>query len=52
MKEMVAMVCITAIGITQLIMYGDGSVLMGCVVAIAALAGVSIGSELQKKKEA
>ena len=51
MKEMFAMGCITALGIVQLALYGDGSVLMACVTAIAALAGVSVGSELAKKKE-
>jgi len=51
MKEMFAMSCITALGVAQLILYGDGSVLMACVSAIAALAGVSVGSELAKKKE-
>jgi hypothetical protein len=51
LKEMFAMGCITALGIVQLALYGDGSVLMACVTAIAALAGVSVGSELSKKKE-
>ena len=51
MKEMVAMVCITALGITQLVMYGDGTTLTAAITAIAAIAGVSLGAELQKKKE-
>jgi len=50
-KEMVAMGCITVLGVVQLYLYGDGSVLMACVSAIAALAGVTIGSEISKKKE-
>jgi len=37
---MFAMGCITALGIVQLVIYGDGSVLMACVTAIAALAGM------------
>jgi len=47
---MFAMGCITVLGVVQLVMYGDGSVLMACVSAIAALAGVTVGSELAKKK--
>jgi len=43
--------CITALGAIQLALYGDGSVLMACVAAISALAGVSVGSELAKRKE-
>jgi len=48
-KQMFAMGCITALGVVQLYLYGDGSVLMACVTAIAALAGVSVGSEIAKK---
>ena len=51
MKTIIAMLCVTALGLTQLILYGDGSTLMACVTAIAALAGVHLGSEIQKKKE-
>jgi len=50
MKEIVAMFCITAIGIVQLVIYGDGSVLTACVAAISALAGVSLGKEISKKE--
>ena len=42
--------CITALGIAQLTLYGDGSVLMACVAAISALAGVSVGAALAKKE--
>jgi len=51
MKEVVAMGCITVLGAIQLIVYGDGAVLTACVAAISTLAGVSMGSEIQKKKE-
>ena len=51
MKEMFAMGCITLLGIVQLALYGDGSVLMACVTAIAALAGVSVGASLTTKKD-
>lgn len=51
MKEMFAMGCITALGVAKLVIDGDGSVLVSCVTAIAGLAGVALGSELQKKKE-
>lgn len=47
---MFAMGCITALGIAQLVLYGDGSVLMACVSAISALAGVQVGSALAEKK--
>ena len=42
--------CITVLGAVQLYLYGDGGVLMGCVAAISALAGVQIGSTLAKKE--
>jgi hypothetical protein len=48
---MFAMGCITALGIVQLVLYGDGSTLMACVTAIAALAGVSVGASLTTKKD-
>lgn len=48
---MVGMVCITALGIVQLVQYGDGTVLMACVTAIAALAGVQVGAAVAKKQE-
>ena len=51
MKEMFAMGCITILGVVQLIVYGDGSVLMACVTAISALAGVSMGAALTKREE-
>ncbi len=50
MKTMVAMGCITVLGAIQLYLYSDGSVLMACVSAIAALAGVQVGSALTKKE--
>ena len=43
--------CITVLGVVQLVLYGDGSVLMACVSAISALAGVSVGAALVKKEE-
>jgi hypothetical protein len=50
LKSIVAMVCVTVLGLVHLILYGDGSTLMACVTAIAALAGVQLGSEIQQKK--
>ena len=51
MKSIIAMLCVTTLGMAHLIMYGDGSTLMACVTAIAALAGVHLGSEIQKQKK-
>jgi hypothetical protein len=51
-KEYFAMGCITVLGIVQLVLYGDGSVLMACVTAISALAGVSVGERIATKREA
>ena len=51
MKTMFAMGCITALGAIQLILYEDGTVLMACVSAIAALAGVQVGSAIVKKEK-
>jgi len=50
MKVLFAMGCITILGVVQLIMYGDGSTLMACVSAIAALGGVEVGKTLAKKE--
>lgn len=50
MKSIVAMICITALGIVQLVMYGDGGVLTGAITAISALAGVEVGSRIAKKE--
>lgn len=50
MKIMFGMGCITALGIVQLIMYGDGSIIIACVTAISALAGVQVGATLTKKE--
>ena len=50
MKTMFAMGCITVLGAIQLVLYEDGSVLMACVAAISALAGVQVGSALTKKE--
>jgi len=44
--------CITVLGAIQLWKYGDGTTLTACVTAIAALAGVSLGSAVAKPKEA
>ena len=49
MRTVAAMVCITVLGAIQLVQYGDGSVLMACVTAIAALAGVQVGAAITKK---
>lgn len=51
MKTMVGMICITVLGVAQLYLYGDGTVLMACVTAIAALAGVQVGSAIARKSE-
>ena len=48
MKSMVAMVCITALGIGKMLVDGDGSVLTACVAAIGTLAGVEIGRQVTK----
>lgn len=50
MKTVAGMICITVLGAIQLFKYGDGSVLMACVSAIAALAGVQVGSAIAKKE--
>jgi len=49
MKSIVAMICITAIGIVKMVIDGDGSVLTASITAIAALAGVEIGREVSKR---
>jgi len=49
-KEYFAMGCSTVLGIVQLTLYGDGSVLMACVSAISALAGVSVGERIASQR--
>lgn len=51
LRTMFAMGCITALGCIQLALYGDGSVLMACVSAISALAGVHVGVAITKKEK-
>lgn len=50
MKAAIGMVCITALGVAKLVIDGDGSVLVACVIAIAALAGVEAGMKFGKKE--
>lgn len=48
-KAEIGMTCVTVIGVVHMLINGDGTVLTACIAAISALAGVSIGAELQKK---
>lgn len=49
-KKPVAMVCITALGITHLYTIGDGTVLGLLMGALVSLAGVTIGQTSKEEK--
>ena len=48
MKTLIGMLCITALGVTHLIVVGDGTILAAAITAVSGLAGATVGFEIGK----